>query len=154
MSCPFSLVSPLSRFFEKDFRRQQRRNLTNLMLHVIQIYDFPSHIVEFSIKSCHFQHIFLAFASLFFLPDILFILTFLISFGLCTLFFYLDGCVLSNVEYKLCRNKKRFINIIDPFLILLNKECNTINRYFYTLYFAVSYFFGCLFKFIYMYAIK
>jgi hypothetical protein len=137
-------------FLNKDFRRNQRRNLTDFIMKHINYYNMPHHVIEFVIKSFHFQHIFLSFVSLFFLPKNMFFIIFFISLSLFCLFFYLDGCVLSNVEYKLCRNKNSFINIIDPLLYIFEKKINTNNRYFYTLYFSILYFFGCLIKFIYI----
>ena len=139
-------------YFSKEFRRKQRRDLTHLILEYINYYNMPHHVIEFVIKSFHFQHIFLSYFSLLFLPKIAFINVFLASLFLFLLFFYLDGCVLSNVEYKLCKNKKKFINIIDPLLYVLGKEINTNNRYFYTLYFALVYFAGCIIKFVYIYS--
>ena len=139
-------------YFSKEFRRKQRRDLTYLILEYINYYNMPYHVIEFVIKSFHFQHIFLSYFSLLFLPKIAFINVFWVSLILFLLFFYLDGCVLSNVEYKLCKNKKKFINIIDPLLYVLGKEINTNNRYFYTLYFALAYFAGCIIKFVHIYS--
>ena len=139
-------------YFSKEFRRKQRRDLTYLILEYINYYNMPHHVIEFVIKSFHFQHIFLSYFSLLFLPKAAFINVFWTSLFLFSLFFYLDGCVLSNVEYKLCRNKKKFINIIDPLLYVLGKEINTNNRYFYTLYFALVYFAGCIIKFVHIYS--
>lgn len=139
-------------YFSKDFRRKQRRELTYLILEYINYYNMPYHVIEFVIKSFHFQHIFLSYFSLLFLPKTAFINIFWTSLSLFLLFFYLDGCVLSNVEYKLCKNKKKFINIIDPLLYVFGKEINTNNRYFYTLYFALVYFAGCIMKFVHIYS--
>lgn len=139
-------------YFSKEFRRKQRRELTYLILEYINYYNMPHHVIEFVIKSFHFQHIFLSYFSLLFLPKIAFINVFWVSLSLFSLFFYLDGCVLSNVEYKLCKKKKKFINIIDPLLYVLGKEINTNNRYFYTLYFALVYFAGCILKFVHIYS--
>jgi hypothetical protein len=139
-------------YFSKEFRRKQRRDLTYLILEYINYYNMPHHVIEFVIKSFHFQHIFLSYFSLLFLPKAAFINVFWASLFLFSLFFYLDGCVLSNVEYKLCRNKSKFINIIDPLLYVLGKEINTNNRYFYTLYFALVYFAGCIIKFVHIYS--
>jgi len=139
-------------YFSKEFRRKQRRDLTYLILEYINYYNMPHHVIEFVIKSFHFQHIFLSYFSLLFLPKTAFINVFWTSLLLFLLFFYLDGCVLSNVEYKLCKNKKKFINIIDPLLYVLGKKTNTNNRYFYTLYFALVYFAGCIIKFVHIYS--
>lgn len=139
-------------FLSKPFRREIRRKLTDKTFNFVSYYNVPNNVIEFIIKSFHFQHIFWAYFSLFFLPKYLFIIIFIVSLILFLLFFYLDGCILSNVEYKLCKNKKYFINIIDPFLYVLGKEINTNNRYFYTLYFALIYFVGCLLKFIKIYS--
>lgn len=139
-------------YFSKEFRRKQRRELTYLILEYINYYNMPPNVIEFVIKSFHFQHIFLSYFSLLFLPKTAFINVFWVSLILFLLFFYLDGCVLSNVEYKLCKNKKQFINIIDPLLYVLGKEINITNRYFYTLYFALVYFAGCIIKFVHIYS--
>ena len=139
-------------FFSKDFRRKIRRILTNKILILVDNFNIPHNVVEFIIKSFHFQHIAWAYLSLFFLPKKLFIIIFITSAILFLLFVYLDGCFLSNVEYKLCKNKKDFINIIDPYLYILGKEINTNNRYFYTLYFSLLYLLGCIIKFVHIYS--
>ncbi len=139
-------------FLSKDFRRNIRRILTDKILILINNFNIPHNVVEFIIKSFHFQHITWAYISLFLLPIKLFIIIFILSVILFLLFVYLDGCVLSNIEYKLCKNKKDFINIIDPYLHILGKEINTNNRYFYTLYFSLIYLLGCIIKFVYIYS--
>ena len=144
------MLDEIKKLFSKEFRREKRRELTFFIMEYINYYKMPHHVIEFVIKSFHFQHIFLSFVSLLILPKSAFINIFFASLTLFILFFYLDGCVLSNVEYKLCKNKKRFINIIDPFLYIFGKEINTNNRYFYTLYFSLLYFSGCLIKYIHM----
>lgn len=136
--------------FTKCFRRNLRRKITNNIIDLTNYYNMPHHVIEFIIKSFHFQHIFWVYLSLFHCPNYLFIFGLVISLILFILFFYFDGCVLSNVEYKLCKNKKHFINIIDPFLYVLKKDINTHNRYFYTLYLASFYFAICILKIIHM----
>lgn len=137
-------------FYSKDFRRKIRRNLTDQIFNLVNIFNIPHNVIEFIIKSFHFHFFCWAFFSLF-LPKKLFIFTFIASAIIVLMFVYLDGCVLSNVEYKLCKNKKEFINIIDPFLYVLGREINTNNRYFYTLYFALIYLLSCILKFAHMY---
>lgn len=143
-----NIIEEIKTAFSKDFRRTKRRELTQFILGLLKHTKMPPHVLEFVIKSTHFQHIFLSYLSLFLVPKTFFLQMTFISFSLFVLFFYLDGCVLSNVEYKLCKNKSKFINIIDPFLYSIGKEINTDNRYYYTLYMSLFYFVGCLIKFI------
>ena len=124
-------------YFSKEFRRKQRRELTYLILEYINYYNMPHNVIEFVIKSFHFQHIFLSYFSLLFLPKTAFINVFWVSLILFLLFFYLDGCVLSNVEYKLCKND---MNIIDPYILLGGDDITPTTRYWYTLGVASIYF--------------
>ena len=58
-------------------------------------------------------------------------------YSLFCLFLYLDGCFLTIVEYKLCKND---MNIIDPYILLGEDEITPNTRYWYTLGIALLYF--------------
>ena len=134
--------------FTSAYRQQVRKYLTESFYSWFQSQTtMPPHVLEFVIKSFHFQHIFIAFLSIIMLPFEVYARIFWASACLFCVFIYLDGCILSNIEYKLCSNKKEFINIIDPFLYLIKKTPNTDNRYYYTMFLAVFYFIGCLVKY-------
>ena len=66
------------------------------------------------------------------------------------LYIYLKGCFISHLEYKLY--KKKFINIVDPYLILLNDDITNENRYKGTLIIALL--FMCFVLSILFYRIK
>lgn len=133
--------------FGKKYRNNIRRQIKKQIINVINESKIDSHIAEFVIKSFHFQQVFISFACLSsFVPKEIFICNVIVSLGLFILFLYLDGCVLSNVEYDLCSNKKQFINIIDPFLSFFNVQRNKENRYYFTLYFVFLYYIGCLYR--------
>ena len=135
--------------FSKSFRRSIRSTFINkIHLFILQsIQPFiPLHVVEFIIKSMHFQCVFVAFSALFLLPFVSFVMIFITHLLLFLLFLYFDGCVLTCIEYKLCQNKSQFINIIDPFLYLLHLDINDINRYFVPLYISVFYFYFAIMK--------
>ena len=58
-------------------------------------------------------------------------------------FLYFDGCIITNIEYKLCKNKNKFVNVIDPFLCILGREINSNNRYNYSILWAILYLGSC-----------
>lgn len=133
--------------FGKKHRNKIRREIKSRIIHLIKQSKIDPHIAEFVIKSFHFQQVFISFACLSgYVPKEIFLCNVIVSFGLFILFLYLDGCVLSNVEYDLCSDKKKFINIIDPFLSLCKVEQNKENRYYFTLYFVFLYYIGCLYR--------
>jgi len=62
------------------------------------------------------------------------------------LFLYLEGCFLTIVEYKLCKNDS---NIIDPYILLGGDKITPTTRYWYTMGVASVYF---IFAFLILYA--
>ena len=137
----------MTNIFSNVYRQKVRKQCNETIYHwICNQTSFPPHVLEFVIKSFHFQHIFLSFSSIIVLPFEIFVQIFWISICLFCLFIYLDGCILSNIEYKLCTHKDQFINIIDPFLYLVDKPTTSYNRFYYTLYLAVLYFIGCFLK--------
>ena len=134
-------------FFSVKYRQMVRKQCNEILYQWITTQTkFPPHVLEFIIKSFHFQNIFAAFLSLFVIPYKIFVRFLGANICLFCMFVYLDGCVLSNIEYKLCDQKDKFINIIDPFLYFVSKPTTSYNRFYYTLYLAVLYFIGCLVK--------
>lgn len=139
------------KFFNLTFRKDIKSKIKQKIINLINNQNFNHHIVEFVIKSFHFQQIFVSFICVLFLSKQTFIINFIISSVLALLFFYLDGCVLSSIEYYFCQDKQHFINIIDPFIELFGKDITDDIRYLYTLYFVALYYICCLFRFIYEY---
>jgi hypothetical protein len=135
-------------YFSKSYRYNLRTKCIHQLHQFLLSYfsHYPPHVLEFIIKSIHFQCIFIAFSSLFILPFILFQLTFIIFLLLFLLFFYFDGCILTCIEYKLCSNKSQFINVMDPFLYFFQQEIHPVNQYFLPIYFSTFYFFSSIIK--------
>ena len=82
-----------------------------------------------------------------FAPLWLGIVALVVSLLFWCLFTYLNGCFLSNIEYKL--DSDRFINIIDPYLVMFGYPMNDENRYSGTIYLVYLYF-AILFSILYI----
>jgi len=130
----------------------QRKSLRDKLLHfsyewIYQHYpNVPPHLIEFLIKTLHFQNIFVSFFAVFFASWEMFQFNVFVSFILFFFFLFFNGCILSMLEYKFCRDKDHYINIVDPFILFMGKETSNGNRYYYTLYIALMYFFCCLIR--------
>jgi len=98
----------------------------------------PDHVLSFIIKSFHF-HTPIYGMFFFILAPLNYTYIFLVNLTLClSIFFYLKGCFLTQLEYKLVN--KEFINIIDVFIYYYGDEPTEENRRIYTLKIAYIYF--------------
>ena len=129
----------------KGFRRRLRDFIVNNSVEFIKWTGVPLDLACLMLKIFHFRTPF----------DLLFYAVFgNVFYGMClwvlsicifSLFFLLDGCVLSVIEYKLTGNSS---NVMDVFLWLAGYEFNYTNRYYATIIAAVIYlltFFGIVF---------
>ena len=115
-----------------------RNNLVEKILNLVSLVKMPNHVKSFVIKSFHF-HAPLYFLLLVILLEYQYAL-YCIFFMLIIfmMFLFLDGCILSIVEYKLDNNK--YVNIIDPILHLFEIETTNLNRYYGTIITLIVYF--------------
>lgn len=133
-------------YLDESYRRSRRKELVNYLYKKFQNTNTPPHIWAFVIKSIHFTIGYFAILIYIFAPLAFSIFTLIISLGFWSLFLYLKGCFLSNVEYKL--DKHKFINIIDPYLAMFSYPINDETQYTGTLY-MVSLYFSFAFVIIY-----
>lgn len=121
----------------EDKRRQLRKRFVEKTINTLRMIGLPDKITGFLLKTMHFHTpwYFLLFFLLF--PKPLAVLALVPMLHALFLFFFLKGCFLTIVEYKLCGDDT---NIIDPYIILTDAEVNATNRYNYTLIIAIIYF--------------
>ena len=127
------------KYFDEVYRKECRKMIVNYIYDYFDKTKYPNNILAFMIKSFHFTFGYISifiiiFANLWIGIAIVVIL--LIYGGL-----YFKGCIISHLEYKLC--KTDFINIIDPYLISMNYDLTNNNRYIVTsklikIYFMVT----------------
>lgn len=121
----------------KQYRKKLRDKLVNFLLNRIREFELPDDMAGFLLRTIHFH---IPWYFLFFFTFLPIKLAF---FALIPLlipfiaFFYFNGCFLTIVEYKLCKND---INIIDPYILLCKDKVTMENRYYYTLGVSISYF--------------
>ncbi len=135
------------KYFEESYRKECRKRLVEFMYNYLRQTKYPTNILAFMIKSCHFTIGYMSFFILLFAPIRIGMIIILLSLFFVGLFFYLKGCFVSHLEYKL--NSKDFINIIDPYLITMNYDITNENRYIGTSIIASMYFFITIFIFFY-----
>jgi len=127
-------------FLSLENRKKQRRTIVNYIYYILNKSSCSNKLWAFMIKSWHFTFPWYLFVFIF-IPgkfnSCLFCYCFLAFFVL--LYIYLHGCFITHLEYKLY--SKNFINIVDPYLIILfNQPCNNITRFYGTFVIAIIYF--------------
>lgn len=122
---------------DENTRKELSNNIVDYFFNKVDKMELSKELVGFLLKVFHFNIPFYCLVFIIFLP--------IRAAPFCLLplilavfsFFYFKGCILSKIEYKLCKND---INIIDPFILLCKDKINSENRYNYTLYLAILYF--------------
>ena len=118
-------------------RVKQKKELVNYILNGIENSKMPNNVWLLIIKSIHITT-----------PGYCLIIFLLGSFELSMvfltllnitllLFLYFNGCFLTTIENKL---EKDSVNIIDPYIYLMNDIPNKNNRFYYTLQLSFFYF--------------
>ncbi len=129
----------MDKYFEDSYRRKCRKDLAN---YFYQNINDPTgqynHIWAFVIKAFHFTVP--IYACLIYISAPIWLGLFTLVLSLCSwsLFMYLKGCFVSNVEYKL--NSDNFINIIDPYLVMCGYPITEETRYNGTQYIVLIHF--------------
>ena len=114
-------------FFSLERRNAQRKWIVNYLYERIRSESESTNLLmTFVIKSVHFIAPFLmaAFAvtSSIWVVIILFVSLFVIKF----LFWYLNGCFLSNLEYKMYKNLD--VNVVDPLVVAFGRKVSKESR--------------------------
>ena len=124
------------RYFEDSYRISCRKEIANYFYQIIN--GQHNHIWAFVIKANHFT--FPSYIMLIYLWCPLWLCLIVLVLSLCTwtVFIYLKGCFISSLEYKLDSDK--FINIVDPCLVICGYPVTDISRYTVTQYIATLHF--------------
>jgi hypothetical protein len=128
----------MNTFFNMEYRKKYRKQIVTYLYEKIIDTAYPPNIAAFVIKTFHFVIPYIVYIICLFAPIWLGIFALVISLLFWGLFLYLNGCFLSNLEYKL--DSERFINIIDPYLVMFGYPMNDENRYNGTSYLVYLYF--------------
>lgn len=134
-------------YFDMEYRKKCRKQLVNYLYNKIIDTSYPPNISAFVMKAIHFMIPYIVYMICLFAPLWLGIVALVVSLLFWCLFTYLNGCFLSNIEYKL--DSDRFINIIDPYLVMFGYPMNDENRYSGTIYLVYLYF-AILFSILYI----
>ena len=137
----------MNTLFDMEYRKKYRKQLVTYLYEKILDTSYPPNISAFVIKSIHFIIPYIVYIICLFAPLWLGIFALVVSLLFWGLFTYLNGCFLSNIEYKL--DSYRFINIIDPYLVMFGYPINDENRYGGTIYLVYLYF-AILFSILYI----
>ena len=116
-------------------RKNIRKILVDKCLYDLKKTNLPDYTLGFLVKNTHFHTPWYFLILYCLLPKPLALLA---TIPLIIAFFtyiYLQGCFLTIVERKLLKNEDK-INIIDPYIQLLDDDVNENTRYWYT--FAVA----------------
>ena len=134
----------MSKYLSSEFRANLMHSVAKKSIKIIQSYG-PSNVMEFVIKMFHFQSGIFLFPSLF-MPKYIFLIVMIGSIYIFSVYLYLQGCVITRIEYGLCPNKKDFVNVIDPIICITGNDCTNENRRTYTLLYFALYILGCIIR--------
>jgi hypothetical protein len=128
----------MTKYFDITYRKNIRKQLVNYLYERLKKTNFTPEMLAFMIKSHHFTFPLATFFIYLYAPLLLIYIVLFIQFIFIGLFIYLHGCFVTHLEYKL--NKKKFINIIDPYLMYFDYPLNNDTRYFGTMCVVAVYF--------------
>lgn len=128
----------MSFIFDDSYRRNKRKELVNYLYDKLTNTGTPHHILAFVAKAIHFTIPYFTFLIYLFAPIGFSVFTLVVALCCWSMFMYLKGCFLSNVEYKL--DSRDFINIIDPYLSAIDYPINDETRHTWTWYLVILYF--------------
>ena len=120
-----------------------KKDLIKIIIEYLESINISNDVLGIWIRVFHFVSPFAGLAVLLIHSKLL-VNLYLFFLLLCfTMFIYLNGCLLSSIEKKLCGND---INIVDIFveLIYKNKEDLNKKRYNFTIIIGTIYIFICL----------
>jgi len=129
-------------YFDITYRKTLRKRLVNTIYDRLIKTNYPPEIMAFMIKAHHFTFPLPTYFIYLFAPLQLIYIVLFIQFIFLGLFIYLYGCFVTHLEYKL--NKKKFINIIDPYLMYFDYPLNNDTRHFGTMCVVTVYFISIL----------
>ena len=124
-------------YFSIEYRKSCRKYLVDKLYTYLNESTISNHIWAFFIKMVHFSvpHI-LLYITLYASFTFGIILSIISVFVFC-MFFYLHGCFLSQVEYKL--NNNEFVNVVDIYLAMLGWDITKETRQTITIYLILVY---------------
>ena len=128
-------------------RKKIRNMLIEKCLNDLRKTNLPDYTLGFLVKSIHFHTPWYFLILFIFLPKPLALLSVIPLFIAFFTFIYLQGCFLTIVERKLLKDDDK-INIIDPYIQLLDDDVNETTRFWYTLAIAAFY---CIFIVVLLY---
>jgi len=132
------MMTLVKKLLSKEYKKNLRSKIVTTILNAIRGTGLSDNITGFLLRTVHF-HIPGYFFLLFILLPIKYTLYALIPLLIpFSAFFYFQGCFLTIIEYKLCKND---LNIIDPYIVVFSDEVTNKNRYKYTLGVSCVYFF-------------
>ena len=134
--------------FSHENRIKQRTDLVNCIHKYLKDNTkVPKEVLAFMIKCWHCSIFYIVIVLCLFGPKILGLTGLFISGFFVPLYFYFDGCFISFLEHKLL--KKKFVNVIDPYLALFGYDITDSNRIFITPLVVGTYFIFTIFILLY-----
>ena len=113
-----------------DFRKRLRYILVNLIIDMFRLTGLSDNTLGYIIKVLHFIAPWNMLLNAMIFPLNLAPIMLILFFIASGLFILLNGCFLTAVEYKLCKND---FNIVDPYIYLFNQEPTKRMRYIFTI---------------------
>lgn len=121
----------------KQYRKELRDKIVNFILDKIRSTGLPDNITGFLLRTIHFHIPFYFLLFFIFFPIKLAFFTLFLLLIPFIAFFYFNGCFITIVEHKLCKDD---ITVIDPYIILCKDKITIENRYNYTIGLSIPYF--------------
>ncbi len=133
-------------FFDIKFRKRIRKRIIHFYLWILSFINLPPKILGLLIKICHFQTPAAIIFILFFCPKCIAYFFTIAIWWVVLIFFYLNGCFLTVVEYKL---DNQDITMMDPIIYWCGDKITHQSRNVYSFFIGMYYLFClmCIVKF-------
>lgn len=113
-----------------DYRKRLKYILVNFIIDTFRLTGLSDNTLGYIIKILHFIAPWNMLLNAMILPLNLAPMMLILFFIASGLFILLNGCFLTAVEFKLCKND---FNIVDPYIYLFNQDPTKQMRYIFTI---------------------
>ena len=114
-------------YFSREWRNLQRKRFVDYLHTILKSdHEESNKMMSFSMKCIHFSFPILLVPIVMLSPGWVVYVLFISCILMKIIFWYFNGCFLSNLEYKL--NKENDVNVVDPLVFAIGKKISKESR--------------------------
>ena len=114
-------------YFSREWRNLQRKRFMDYLHTILKSdHEESNKMMSFSMKCIHFSFPILLVPIVMLSPGWVVYVLFISCILMKIIFWYFNGCFLSNLEYKL--NKENDVNVVDPLVFAIGKKISKESR--------------------------